>query len=152
VTDDRTNVLVVDSFPRWEFRYLRNLFYGRDKSVHLQYVLLNPDRITGQGDRPAVAASASRPFGQAEATRLPASAAEWRKFDAIIIGDIPPAAIDDGTWRDIRQAVSERGSLLISWPVPGISPMRKRTALSRNSFPWAVAPPLREPQNRSGSN
>ena len=39
VTDDRTNVLLVDSVPRWEFRYLRNLFYGRDKSVHLQYVL-----------------------------------------------------------------------------------------------------------------
>ncbi|MEM9016922.1 MAG: hypothetical protein AAGC68_07900, partial [Verrucomicrobiota bacterium] len=36
VTDDRTNVLLVDSYPRWEFRYLRNLFYGRDKSVHLQ--------------------------------------------------------------------------------------------------------------------
>ena len=45
VTDDRTNVLLVDSVPRWEFRYLRNLFYGRDKSVHLQYVLLNPDEI-----------------------------------------------------------------------------------------------------------
>ncbi len=45
VTDDRTNVLLIDGFPRWEFRYLRNLFYGRDKSVHLQYVLLDPDEI-----------------------------------------------------------------------------------------------------------
>ena len=113
VTDDRTNVLVVDSFPRWEFRYLRNLFYARDKSVHLQYVLLNPDRIAGQEDRPSIPASAARPFGQAEATRLPESAAEWRKYDAIILGDLQPAAIDDGTWKAIRQAVSERGSLLV---------------------------------------
>ena len=31
ITDARTNVLILDSHPRWEFRYLRNLFYGRDK-------------------------------------------------------------------------------------------------------------------------
>ena len=43
VSDDRTNVLIIDDRPRWEFRYLRNLFDSRDKSVHLQYVLLHPD-------------------------------------------------------------------------------------------------------------
>lgn len=128
VTDDRTNVLLVDNFPRWEFRYLRNLFYGRDKSVHLQYVLLNPDKITGQDERPAIAASAARPFGQAEATRLPENAAEWRKFDAIIIGDIPPAAIDDTTWRAIRQAVAERGSLLVFVAGPRFLPQAQQNA------------------------
>ncbi|MEM0968511.1 MAG: hypothetical protein AAGJ31_04100, partial [Verrucomicrobiota bacterium] len=71
VSDDRTNVLLVDSFPRWEFRYLRNLFYGRDKSVHLQYVLLQPDTIEGAMERPRIFASANRPFGEAEATHLP---------------------------------------------------------------------------------
>ncbi len=80
ITDARTHVLLIDSHPRWEFRYLRNLFYGRDKSVALQYVLLHPDRIDRQGD-PAVAASASRPFHEAQATRLPANEEEWRKFD-----------------------------------------------------------------------
>ena len=47
VSDDRTNVLIADRRPRWEFRYLRNLFYGRDKSVHLQYLLTEPDRLGG---------------------------------------------------------------------------------------------------------
>ena len=47
ITEARTNVLLVDSYPRWEFRYLRNLFYGRDKSVHLQWLLLHPDQARG---------------------------------------------------------------------------------------------------------
>ncbi|MFT7304352.1 MAG: hypothetical protein ACI8UZ_003205, partial [Akkermansiaceae bacterium] len=47
VSDARTNVLLIDQHPRWEFRYLRNLFYGRDQSIHLQSVLLEPDRISG---------------------------------------------------------------------------------------------------------
>ncbi|MEM7014124.1 MAG: hypothetical protein AAF585_21905, partial [Verrucomicrobiota bacterium] len=112
VTDDRTNVLIVDSYPRWEFRYLRNLFYGRDKSVHLQYVLLNPDEITNNPRLDRIYASAARDFGDAEATHLPENETEWKKFDAIIIGDVPPAAIDESTWETIRECVSERGSML----------------------------------------
>jgi hypothetical protein len=114
ITDDRTNVLLVDSYPRWEFRYLRNLFYGRDKSVHLQYVLLNPDPIDGQAPLPPVHASATRKFGEAEATRLPENEDEWRLFDVIILGDIPPAALDSKTWTIIQKSVAERGALLIT--------------------------------------
>ncbi len=113
ITDDRTNVLLVDSFPRWEFRYLRNLFYGRDKSVHLQYVLLNPDRIEGQAAPPAIAASATREFGEAEATELPANAEEWRGFDAILLGDVPPGSIPARTWGIIEDAVANRGTMLV---------------------------------------
>jgi len=113
VTDDRTNVLLVDSVPRWEFRYLRNLFYGRDKSVHLQYLLLHPDEIQGQSPRPAVFASASRKFGDAEATRLPEKFEEWMKFDVIILGDVPPAALPAQTWETIEKAVAERGAMLV---------------------------------------
>jgi hypothetical protein len=140
VTDDRTNVLIVDSFPRWEFRYLRNLFYGRDKSVHLQYVLLNPDRITGQDDRPSVPASAARPFGEAEATRLPESEAEWRKFDAVILGDVPPAALDDATWRTLRKAVSERGTLLVFVAGPRYFPHEHRHPVLAELLPVVPAP------------
>ncbi len=113
VTDDRTNVLLVDGFPRWEFRYLRNLFYGRDKSVHLQYVLLDPDEITrGRAPTP-IPASATRPFGDAEATRLPDSDEEWQLFDVIILGDIPPSSLSLSDWRAIEEAVTKRGAMLV---------------------------------------
>ncbi|MEM7600946.1 MAG: hypothetical protein AAF357_05975 [Verrucomicrobiota bacterium] len=113
VTDDRTNVLLVDGFPRWEFRYLRNLFYGRDKSVHLQSVLLDPDEIYRGTKPPRIAASATRPFGEAEATTLPTSASEWGLFDVIILGDVPPSALTIRDWRAIEEAVTRRGSLLV---------------------------------------
>lgn len=113
VSDDRTNVLIIDNEPRWEFRYLRNLFDSRDKSVQLQYVLLHPDTVDGAPPMPAIAAAAGRPFGESEATQLPASPEEWRKFDVIILGDIPPDRVDEKTWHTIRDCVGNRGAMLI---------------------------------------
>ena len=113
VTDDRTNVLLVDGYPRWEFRYLRNLFYGRDKSVHLQYVLMNPDEIYRAPELQAVYASASRPFGEAEATKLPRTPEEWQLFDVIILGDIKPDALSSRDWQSVNEAVTRRGAMLV---------------------------------------
>jgi hypothetical protein len=112
VSDARTNVLLIDEHPRWEFRYLRNLFYGRDQSIHLQSVLLKPDRISGHNP-PKVVASASRPFGEANATHLPESEEEWRKFDVIIIGDIGPDSLSDEQWKILSGCVNERAALLV---------------------------------------
>jgi hypothetical protein len=112
ITDARTNVLLVDEHPRWEFRYLRNLFYGRDKSVHLQWALIHPDRIEGQEVEP-VPASAARPFGEAQATALPENEDEWRKFDVIILGDLAPGVIDAETWEIIGRCVTERAAMLV---------------------------------------
>jgi len=130
VTDDRTNVLLVDSYPRWEFRYLRNLFYGRDKSVHLQYVLLNPDQIEGTAPPNTITASATRDFGDAEAHRLPTSEDEWRLFDVIIFGDIAPASIPDETWQIISRSVTQRGALFVSSAGPRYMPH----AFANNDF------------------
>lgn len=121
ITDAKTNVLIVEAYPRWEFRYLRNLFYGRDKSVQLQYVLMHPDQISNQAN-PAIPASASRPFGDALATRLPASEQEWRKFDVIILGDIDAKVIDDATWKIISRCVNERAALLVMIAGPRAMP------------------------------
>jgi hypothetical protein len=112
ITDARTNVLIIDSHPRWEFRYLRNLFYGRDKSVHLQYVLFHPDRIEEQQNQ-NIPASATRPYGEAQATQLPTGEEEWRKFDVIILGDVERDSISDETWKIISRCVNERAALLV---------------------------------------
>ncbi|MBC7979289.1 MAG: hypothetical protein H7Y36_01855 [Armatimonadetes bacterium] len=121
ITDARTHVLIVEGYPRWEFRYLRNLFYGRDKSVHLQHVLLNPDRIANQNDA-AIPASADRPFGDAGATRLPVNESEWKKFDVIIIGDVEPAAINAPTWDIISRCVNDRAAMLVMVSGPRFMP------------------------------
>ncbi len=140
VTDDRTNVLLVDAYPRWEFRYLRNLFYGRDKSVHLQYVLLNPDEITDQAALVPVLASATRKFGDAEATRLPESRDEWMKFDVIILGDVPPAAISTTTWETLEKCVGERGAMLVVVAGPRSMPHAHTAEIARKLLPAEFAP------------
>ncbi len=135
VSDDRTNVLLIDDRPRWEFRYLRNLFDSRDKSVHLQYVLLHPDTVNGTDPIPDVAASASRKFGESEATRLPATPEEWRKFDVIILGDIPPGLLGEETWRTVRDCVDQRGAMLVLIAGPQNMPHAFRNETARTLIP-----------------
>jgi hypothetical protein len=156
VSDDRTNVLLADDRPRWEFRYLRNLFYGRDKSVHLQFVLWHPDRLEEPGPPPAkgsarkraapleprglvpvptVPASASRRFGDAEATALPESLEEWMKFDVLILGDLPPGVLNGPTLENIRHCVAERGALLVLIAGPGYMPHAYDDPILREMLP-----------------
>lgn len=123
VSDDRTNVLLVDGFPRWEFRYLRNLFYARDKSVHLQYYLVHPDLIEGiDVTNRLPPASASRPFGEAEAGAMPVSPEEWRKFDVVILGDVGPDVLTPAMQTNLAECVTERGSLLVTIAGPRAMP------------------------------
>jgi hypothetical protein len=113
VADDRTKLLIIEGRPSWEFRYIKNLFSGRDRTVALQYVLLEPDRIEGIPPLPTIEASASRPFEEVEATALPKDEAEWMKFDAILLGDVPPRFLSDEQLKILRRFVTERGGTLI---------------------------------------
>jgi hypothetical protein len=45
---EKLKVLVVDSLPRWEYRYLRNAL-SRDPGVDVQCLLLHPDLGPGEG-------------------------------------------------------------------------------------------------------
>ncbi len=113
VTDEPTRVLLVEGRPRWEFRYLKNLFTGRDRSVALQYVLFEPDRIEGAEPRKRIPASASGANKSDEATDLPADEAEWMKFDVVILGDVAPAHLTGAHLESVRKFVTDRGGALV---------------------------------------
>jgi hypothetical protein len=113
VTDARIKMLLVDDRPRWEFRYVRNLFTGRDKTVQMQHVLLSPDRVGGAPARPRVPASASRPYGEFEATALPESPDEWLKFEVIVLGDVGVSSLDAATLDVLERFVGKQGGSLI---------------------------------------
>lgn len=140
VTDDRTNVLLIDHQPRWEYRYLRNLFYGRDKSVHLQYVLMKPDRIDGLTTGHLPPASASRKFGEAEAGSLPLTRDEWRMFDVIILGDISDDVLTPEVVEHIRYCVEERGALLVVISGPEQMPYRIKSKAVQDLLPIIYKP------------
>ncbi|MBQ3811567.1 MAG: hypothetical protein II839_12210, partial [Kiritimatiellae bacterium] len=134
VSDDRTNVLLVDDFPRWEFRYLRNLFYGRDKSVHLQEYLVHPDRVTGFEDE-LPPASAGRKFGDSKSGSFPVDRNEWRKFHVIILGDLGDDVLTPRVVNEIKYCVEERGALLVLIDGPRAMPHKVSNPALRELMP-----------------
>ena len=139
VTEERTKLLIVGGRPRWEIRYLRNLFAGRDKSVQLQYVLLHPDRI-GDVKPPKVHASASRASEQVEASALPENEGEWLKFDVIVLGDVSPDAIGKEEARILEKFVAERAGTLVVIAGPRYMPHAFADSVLREMLPVRFEP------------
>ncbi|HUS46574.1 MAG TPA: hypothetical protein VM098_00530, partial [Phycisphaerae bacterium] len=123
VSNDRTRLLLIEGRPRWEFRYIKNLFSDRDPTVQLQYVLLERDKIQDAAVAQMIVASAGRPYGEVEATRLPGHAEkplnkddfvkEWKKFDMVILGDVSRQMLRDEDLEALEKFVGDRGGTLV---------------------------------------
>lgn len=70
---EKIRVLVIDTLPRWEYRFLRNAL-SRDPGVELSCLLFHPDLGPGGG----------RHYLSA----FPESPADLAKFDVIFLGDV----------------------------------------------------------------
>ena len=73
IREDKLKVLVVDSLPRWEYRYLRNAL-ARDPGVEMNCILFHPD--IGMGG------------GKDYLSEFPNTKEAISKYDVIFIGDI----------------------------------------------------------------
>lgn len=73
IREEKLRVLLVDTMPRWEFRFLRNAMM-RDPGVIVECLLLHPGMEPAKGDT--------------YITRFPTDPEEWSKYDVIFIGDI----------------------------------------------------------------
>jgi hypothetical protein len=140
VTDERTQVLIIEDRPRWEFRYLRNLLVGRDKTVRLQTVLLEPDRLATVKERPDIPASVTRSDGEHEATSLPANEQEWMKFDVIVLGDVSVDQLTTDGIRIIHNFVNKRGGTLIVIAGPRHVPHQFADTALQALFPVTFEP------------
>ncbi|BDS05575.1 membrane protein [Oceaniferula spumae] len=67
------NVLVIESTPRWEYRFIRNALY-RDPGVTVSCLLLHPQ--LGEGDGPGYI------------TKFPEKLEDLQKYDVVFIGDV----------------------------------------------------------------
>jgi hypothetical protein len=130
VIDRPIRVLYIEGYPRWEFRYLKNLLI-REKSISTSTYLLSADRSFAQeGDVPI--------------TRLPNDAKELEDYDVVIIGDVPASYFQAGQLTLLRDHVSAGGAGLI-WiggeshtprayagtPLADLLPMRDPSAVAR---------------------
>lgn len=75
IRQEKLKVLVVDTFPRWEYRYLRNAL-SRDPGVDVACLLFHPDlEKVGGGNRDYIKA-------------FPDTQEELAQYDVIFLGDV----------------------------------------------------------------
>ncbi len=103
VREEAFQVLIIESYPRWEYRYLRNAL-ERDPGVDVTCLLFHPDLPQKGGGRGYIQA-------------FPTSN-ELNRFDVVILGDvgIGEKQLTEEQAEDIRQLISAQASGLVFLP------------------------------------
>ncbi len=95
VRKEKLKVLLVDSEPRYEFRYVKN-YLERDETIDLNVVLLASDPEYSEQDRTAL-------------PTFPAAKDDLFKYDVVVIGDADPSFLSSAQMRNIAEFVTEKG-------------------------------------------
>ncbi|MHC4993609.1 MAG: hypothetical protein ACYTGQ_01005 [Planctomycetota bacterium] len=97
--DRPIRILYVEGYPRWEYRYLKNMLV-RETTVSSSIMLISADQSFAQeGDIPLA--------------RLPRTADEFDTYDVIILGDVPVNFFSNTQLQLIRQHVANNGAGLL---------------------------------------
>jgi hypothetical protein len=125
VLDAKINVLYVDGYPRWEYRYLKNEMI-RDPSVEISCLLTSADPTFRQeGDRPI--------------TRFPESIEELMEYDVVVFGDVDPRQFSDAQLQLLAEFVSKRGGGFGMVAGPKYSPIAYRNTSIEAILPVNIA-------------
>jgi len=104
VVDSSINVLYVDGYPRWEYRYIKNAMI-RDKTVNISCLLTSADvGFHQEGDPPDEAHKFPGPIA-----RFPESIEELMPYDVVLFGDVDPRQFTDRQLQLVADFVSKRG-------------------------------------------
>lgn len=128
IVDRPIRVLYVEGYPRWEYRYLKNTLI-REESIDSSMLLISADRAFAQeGDSPI--------------TRPPTTPEEMRRYDVVILGDVPPGYFTPEQLMLLRSHVVDGGGLMwiggpqqtpAAWagtPLEDLLPMRNPSTVS----------------------
>ena len=100
---EKIRVLLIESLPRWEYRFLRNAL-SRDPGVELSCLLFHP--ALGPGE------------GKDYIKEFPARIEDLAKYDVIYLGDVGTGQITKEQCTLIRGLVENQASGLIFMPGP----------------------------------
>lgn len=106
VRDGRIRVLLADTLPRYEYRYLKHVLErndGRSGSIELHTVLFDADPEWHAQDTSASALGG----------RMPSSLEELSGYDVVILGDVGTEYLSPGTQLALRDFVREKGGGLV---------------------------------------
>src|SRR5206468_1349151 len=95
VRKERLRVLLVDSEPRYEYRYLKN-YLQREESIDLNVVLLSSDPEYSDQDKAAL-------------PTFPAAKDELFAYDVVLIGDADPGFMSQSQMQNLAEFVTEKG-------------------------------------------
>jgi len=95
VRKQKLKVLLVESEPRYEFRYLKS-FLERDETIDLHVVLLSSDPEYSEQDRYAL-------------PTFPAAKDELYAYDAVIFGDADTSFLSQSQMQSLFEFVTEKG-------------------------------------------
>ncbi|MBY0307622.1 MAG: hypothetical protein K2Q09_02670, partial [Phycisphaerales bacterium] len=117
-------LLYVDGYPRWEYRFLKNIF-ARDDSIRFSSLLLSAGRKYLQE-------------GNEEIDALPDSPAAWDAFDVIMLGDVQPGVMSTQQLEQIRNRVALGGAGLLWIAGQSAVPAAYRTTPLADLLPVAI--------------
>jgi hypothetical protein len=112
VRKEKIRVLLADSSPRWEFRYLKTLF-ERDPTVNLKSVLQEADVEYASEDKTALA-------------HFPLNRDELFAYDVLILGDLNPALLGTTTMELVRDFVRDSGGGVLMIAGSSFNPLAYR--------------------------
>jgi hypothetical protein len=105
IRDEKLRVLVVESYPRWEYRYLRNAL-SRDPGIELSCLLFHPGlNKVGGGNKDYI-------------KQFPSGLEELSKFDVVFLGDVgvEDAQLTAEQCRLLKGLVEHQASGLVFMP------------------------------------
>lgn len=140
VLDAKINVLYVDGYPRWEYRYLKNEML-RDKTVNISCLLTSADPSFAQeGDKPDPETGADRGSKfPGPITRFPETLDEIMKYDVVLFGDVDPRQFSDRQLQLLSDFVSKKGGGFGMAAGPRWSPQAYRNSPVEAILPVAIA-------------
>ena len=105
IRQEKLRVLVVESLPRWEYRYLRNAL-SRDPGVEVSCLLFHPDLKKVGGGNPDYI------------RQFPATLEELASYDVVFLGDVGMAAdqLTEDDCRRLRGLIEFQASGLVFMP------------------------------------
>lgn len=98
VTRSDIKLLLADEMPRWEFRYLAQLF-RRDDKVECDELLFHP-RLIATGRRQ-------------ETGTFPVTVDDWDQYDVVILGDLIPDHLPVAAQESLTEYLSRRGGTVV---------------------------------------
>lgn len=143
VLDAKVNVLYVDGYPRWEYRYIKNEMI-RDRTINISCLLTSADpNFPQEGDRPIPDLGPNNPetgsVFPGPITRFPETREELRKYDVVLFGDLDPRQFTDLQLKMVVDFVSEEAGGFGMLAGPQHAPAKYRNTSLESVLPVQLA-------------